>query len=119
MAILTGRVARAGAVGFVIVWATATLAMTAASMDSGPRPSLTSTPIDDDEPATGETVTDEDDAAPSESIETPDASLPTASAPASMPEHLDTLPTIPPPTRVLPSVANGADPVQDEPDFTG
>lgn len=120
---LMGRFSRAGAVGFVVVWAAATLTMTAASLDSGPRPSGQTESIDID----AEPRADVDSAAtptirpPTTTLaEPPPAASTATSTTTPSPQHLaapSSKAVVV--TEVLPSIATAAQPVTAQPDFTG
>lgn len=120
MAFLMSRFARAGVVGLVVVWATATLAMTAAVLDHGPRPAVQTEAGDEDLDEAAEA-----DPTPTIRPSTTTTAPSTTAAPTTVasPDHLlapssTDVPTDVP-TEVLPSVATAADPVTAQPDFTG
>ena len=117
---LMGRFARAGAVGFVVVWAAATLTMTAASLDSGPRPSdqTESTDIDAEPRADVDSAATPTIRPPTTTLAEPPPTATSTTTPS--PQHLagpSSKAVVV--TEVLPSIATAAQPVTAQPDFTG
>jgi hypothetical protein len=145
VAILVGRFARFGVVGFVATWASATLAMTAMTLDRDARPVADASGVEssstevtagvgessDTGTGVGYSGTDDSDAgddgpatitAPSTTTApTTTGTLSEPEEPAVTPDHL-VVPTSTARqvrTEVLTEVAHAADPVTAQPDFTG